>query len=171
MRLFIALELPEGVKGSIASWTEPLRKRNPGLKWCGPENLHVTLRFLGNVDPDEVALRIGRMRLERCLPVDFTLETAGTFGRPPSVLWLSGDFSRGVYIAADLLAGIPDENGAPEGRKFFPHVTVARARKGDSLQAAQPGTKIQGSSSRISLFSSTLTPSGPLYSTLFTAGR
>ncbi len=167
MRLFIGLELPHAVKDALGSWRKQLTGEYPALKWTSLENLHVTLRFLGNVNGDSVISEMERLQLERFLPVEFTLSFAGTFGRPPSILWLGGSFSPGIMETASLLGQIPDEKGATEWRRFIPHVTIARARQGHTLPEIPFPMKLTGCAGSIVLFASTLTPSGPVYSSLF----
>ena len=171
MRLFAALCLPYGVKDGIESWRSPLTVKYPQLKWTCRSNLHVTLRFLGNVDPENTISQIKRVNLERFLPVEFSLERISTFGRPPSVLWLSGNFSRGAAAIASALGEIPDEQGFPEKRKFIPHVTVARAGKEDAVPPVSFNLCLRGEASAVKLFNSTLSPRGPVYRVLYTAGR
>lgn len=170
MRLFIALALPAGVKDELENWKKPLAGRYSDLKWTATENFHVTLRFLGSADPDTVIAEMEEFNLERFLPASFALNRAGTFGRPPSVLWLGGRFSAGVLEAASLLGGIPDEKGATDAKRFIPHITVARARPGHTVPEVPFKMNLEGNAAGICLFSSVLTPSGPVYSSLFSVG-
>lgn len=163
MRLFAALELPGDIQGDIEEWGKPFLQENPDLKWTARENLHVTLRFFGDLLPGDVAGEMKKLNLEKHLPVGFTLNRSGSFGRPPSVLWLGGWFSREITEAANLLGNIPDDRGGIRKRRFFPHVTVARARTGREVPRIPFLLSLQGESSTIALFSSTLTPSGPVY--------
>jgi 2'-5' RNA ligase len=114
-RLFTGLEIPSDVGQSLA----PLRGGLPGARWVDPENYHVTLRFIGDVDDSiarEVASMLGRVRREAFeLRVD-DLKSFG--GRKPRAI-----------VAA--LGGLE-----PEGRKFTPHVTLARLRDSTSRQVA-----------------------------------
>lgn len=166
MRLFAALEIPSGVKDSIWSLFEPVRQRYANLKWVSSGNLHLTLRFFGECHPDEVLKRIRMLQLERSLPVDFVLDRTGTFGRPPSVLWVSGSFSPGLYKMASKLARIPGEDGTPGPDRFIPHVTLARAKRGDTVPRPDVTFSIRERSATVSLIESRLTRKGPVYTNL-----
>lgn len=159
--------MPDKVLEEIALWRKPLLSLYPDLRWTSSENQHLTLRFLGNREPESVVKEIEQLNLGFSLPVSFTLERCGTFGRPPSVLWLSGKFAETCYHLASRLAGIVDENGEMEKRRFFPHITVARSPRGRAIPRIDFKDKIHGSSAGIELISSTLTSRGPIYRTLF----
>ena len=170
MRLFIALELPENVILHLENWKNSMCREYSFLKWTNTQNLHITLRFLGNVNPDSTTEQMTLLNLGRFLPVAFQLDRSGTFGRPPSVLWVGGRFPKGLDEAALLLGDIRDERGLCLGKPFIPHVTMARAKRGYSVPEVRFSKSISGEASVISLVSSTLTPSGPVYRTLFSVG-
>ncbi len=167
MRLFIALTLPDKVLEEIGCWRQPLIEQYRHLRWVSPGNQHLTLRFLGSREPDIVISEIKKLDLFSFLPVEFKLEWCGSFGSPPSVLWLSGEFSESCYRMASELSGIVDENGITEKRRFLPHITVARSRRGREVPPAEFTDIIKGSSNEIKLIGSTLTPEGPVYSDFF----
>ncbi len=171
MRLFIALDLPGETRSALDDLLAEERERYGFLRWTSPENLHVTLRFLGDLNPRETGERLKEMKLNALLPVEFTLFRTGTFGSPPRVLWVSGRFSRSVNDLASALTKIPDETGdAPRGR-FIPHVTVARAPRGSSVPSiALPG-QIRGLAVSVSLYNSTLAPAGPIYERIHQVSR
>ncbi len=166
MRLFLALVPPERIQEGIAGNLAPHRKAYPGLKWVPAEMLHLTLRFLGEASPEDVLNRLNGLDILSCLPVGFTLNRYGTFGRPPSVLWLSGDFSRGARILADMLSRLPDGNGNIEDRPFKPHITLARAHRGDKVPVLPDPMEISGEFRELRLVSSVLKPPGPVYGTV-----
>jgi 2'-5' RNA ligase len=127
IRLFIALGLPEVLCHRLAGLQQPL----PRTRWVAPEAMHVTLRFIGEVSGGTAA-DIDDMLARVSVPAfDLTIGGAGRFGSKGRVraLWA------GVDRSAELLrlqakietacqrAGLP-----PEGRKYHPHVTLARCR-------------------------------------------
>lgn len=166
MRLFLALVPPRQIQERIVLDLAPHREAYPGLKWVPGEKLHLTLRFLGEVSPEDVLNRLQGLDILPCLPVGFTLNRYGTFGRPPSVLWLSGEFSRGAGILADGLSRLPDGNGNTEDRPFKPHITLARAHRGDKVPVLRDPVRIKGEFRELRLVSSVLTPGGPVYRTV-----
>ncbi len=125
MRLFVALTLPEDVRRRLAGLANGL----PGARWVKPENLHLTLRFLGEVDNLAAADVDDALAKIQCPGFDLSLNVIGHFGegRKLRALWV------GVEANADLMrlqekieqalirAGL-----APEPRKFKPHITLAR---------------------------------------------
>lgn len=173
MRLFVALELSAAAIQTIHDWREPLIKKWPSLHWTREDQLHVTLRFLGGREAHEVIREMKDLSLEELLPIQYTFNTTGTFGNPPSVLWLSGKFSSSLLSITQLLDSIPDQDSRTGGsRPFIPHVTIARAGRGKQCPAFDFNRQTTGSSNSLSLTSSRLSANGPAYSTLFTiSGR
>lgn len=128
------MNLPEAEKVGIHLAVSPLRASNLPVRWVPPENLHVTLAFLGEVDEQrigrigEALLRVGREHA----PLTLKLGGFGAFPdlRRPRVFWVGAEggpalqaVQRGVEEAL-LPLGFPRD-----GRAFHPHVTVGRARK------------------------------------------
>src|SRR5579883_2042528 len=85
-RMFIALTLPDPVREVLAQMSEEAA----GFVWTRPEQLHVTLRFLGDVPLDRIDAIVARLSEVRVAPFVLPLEGVGTFppNRPPRVLWL-----------------------------------------------------------------------------------
>lgn len=170
MRLFVALCLPSGLRASLDEYLEPLRERYPKLKWVDPAKIHLTLRFLGNVDL-EAADRVAEIVEELGLPkISYRVDRAGSFGggrsRAPSVFWLGGEFGKEVYVLAERLAALPDDRGRKGRRRFTPHLTVARRRKkGPVPELPSPGPW-SGSMDTLRVYNSNLTPRGPEYETI-----
>jgi len=124
IRLFVGL----AIDPTLAAGLEPLATGIPGARWVAPRNLHLTLRFIGEVE-DGIAEDI-HLALATIASPGFalTLETLGTFGhRRPHTLWLGVareaalERLQGKVEAAAVRAGC-----LPEPRKFTPHVTLAR---------------------------------------------
>jgi 2'-5' RNA ligase len=168
MRLFVAVDLPEEVKQSVAN----LCRGVSGVRWLPPDQLHLTLRFIGEAD-DAVDMAIRRGLAEITLPpFPLSLQGVGCFPSPrrPRVLWvgLSGGeplklLQQGVE-AAVVAAGIPTEE-----RPFSPHITLARLREQREADIAPFLT--QNASFRSEpfsvdayhLYSSMLTPKGAIH--------
>lgn len=135
-RTFCAVELPDGVKSRVAEHVRRLLDGFPHVRasWERPEKLHITLKFLGEIEPSRVEdlSRAAGRAAARVGPFELTLEEAGAFPPhgPPRVLWL------GVRDASGRLAGLQssleDECAAAgfarEARPFKPHLTLARIR-------------------------------------------
>ena len=127
-RLFTAIEIPEAIRLRLSLVRAPLS----GTKWIEPENMHITLRFAGDIDgrtADEFASFLAGVRAR---PFPITIAGVGAFGgRDPRVLWagvVAGEPLDALYRANDRAAR--SAGLEPEGRTFTPHVTLARMRGG-----------------------------------------
>lgn len=168
MRVFAALELPKDSLRMIAEWQRPLISRYPSLKWVSVDNMHITLRFYGDIDGDILDRVRVTMAEWRPGPLEFSLCEAGSFGRKgsPSVYWLGGVFPVEVMEQARRLGAIPDGKGAVSARRFRPHLTVARRRGGLPVSLTGPAEGIRGVITRAALVDSRLTSGGPEYTFL-----
>jgi RNA 2',3'-cyclic 3'-phosphodiesterase len=136
MRLFVAIAPPPAVLDELDALAGPLRATRPDLRWTSREAWHVTLAFLGHVD--EAA--VGRLlpRLERaaqrhhCFRLAFCGAGAFPSAGRANVLWsgLSGDRGALAHLAESVTAGASRAGAPPpdKGRRFQPHVTLARCR-------------------------------------------
>jgi len=136
MRLFIGLAPPAGVLDDLEAACAPFRPAQPDLRWTSRELWHITLAFLGEVGEESLARLLPRLEraAKRRLAFDLSLAGAGAFPSPAraNVLWsgLSGDRKALGELAQSVSAGAR-RAGAPspdEGRRYRPHVTLARCR-------------------------------------------
>lgn len=177
MRLFLAVDLPGTLRERLAALQSGLRQRCDGWRWVRPEGIHLTLRFLGEVDAerDAAGRAAWRAALRPLPPFRFSLGAIGRFpptGRP-RVLWLGvTEAGRGGLLPdlAERLERAARNCGfAAERRPFSPHLTLARAaREG---RPAWPGDIDGGIDllvevDRVVLFRSELHPSGARYTAL-----
>ena len=168
VRLFFGLELPDELRLRIDALGRGLDR----ARLVAPEDLHITLRFIGEVDEpamEEIAAEAAAIRFD---PFPVTLAGAGHFERRGrvSALWIGVEPSpsltalRDRVEAAALRAGQP-----PEGRRFRPHVTVARldrAGPGEArgwLAANTLFRAVPFTVGRFTLFSSARGRTGPRY--------
>ncbi|MBM3491103.1 MAG: RNA 2',3'-cyclic phosphodiesterase [Alphaproteobacteria bacterium] len=127
MRLFVAIPLPEDVRVGLAM----LAGGVPGAGWVPADNLHLTLRFLGEVDGrqfEEVCLGLGRVGGD-AFPLE--LSGVGHFGdrRQARVLWAGVRPSEALARLRGRVERNLEDCGLPrEERRFHPHVTLARLR-------------------------------------------
>jgi RNA 2',3'-cyclic 3'-phosphodiesterase len=131
-RLFTAIEIPEAVRMHLALIRAPLG----GAKWIEPENMHITLRFAGDIDGRAADEFVSFLAGVRARPFPVKIAGVGAFGgRDPRVLWAgveAGAPLDALHRANDRAARAAGLG--PEGRAFKPHVTLARMR-GGRLQA------------------------------------
>jgi 2'-5' RNA ligase len=182
MRLFIGIELPDRVKAAAANAAARLRERltrevsGIRLRWVEPDNLHITLWFLGEVsEPDGEALVTA---LEKPLGAGaFTLRIAGARAFPehggPRALWLGLTAGReGLLTIHDRLTQTLQPLGyEPEKRPFAPHLTIARVKDARRPDVAalrrllrEFKNEVGGCEVRqVTLFRSHLSPKGSQY--------
>jgi len=137
MRLFVAITPPAGVLAELAAAVDPLQAAAPELRWTSRSAWHLTLAFLGDVD--EAVLPELTTRLERAAhrhpPQRLALEGGGAFpsSARAKVLWagVRGDNRMLAALAASVAAAARRAGAPPpdEGRKYSPHLTLARCRQ------------------------------------------
>jgi 2'-5' RNA ligase len=181
MRLFVALEISTSIREKLAELLAALRAVSPQTRWVRPENLHVTLKFIGEV-PEAKLAAIRRALTQVCSDQAVTLDFRGLGFFPderhPRVLWAGVEASPNlVGLAADIekateTLGIPREQ-----RPFSPHLTLARFEPARIPE--QLWTAIQGNTGRdfgslhtnhFHLIESKLKPSGAEYTTVESFG-
>ena len=133
-RIFTGIEVPAAVAQSLAA----LRGGLPGGRWINPENYHVTLRFVGDVDDivaHEVASMLGRVRRG---PFELYFEDLKSFGgrKPRAIVATLGPVPALIELQAEHERLMQRVGLEPEGRKYTPHVTLARLRESSSRQVA-----------------------------------
>ncbi|MBI5576617.1 MAG: RNA 2',3'-cyclic phosphodiesterase [Deltaproteobacteria bacterium] len=179
MRVFIGIGLPQNCRRAIAEAISPLRGKRTPISWTQEDNLHVTLKFLGETPPERIE-DIGLLldgAAAGIPPFELAVEEAGGFPglRTPRVLWvgirepleLVGKLHENIENALSA-AGFPREE-----RRFHPHVTVGRARDrlpegwGEQYAKALSGKRfgVVGVNS-FQLYESRLSPGGAVYRVL-----
>lgn len=179
MRLFVGIFLDASLRDAVARLCESLRNACPSartaVKWTQSENLHLTLKFLGNVDPERVPLLVEAIRgVSDASAFDIAFGEIQAFPSlaRPQILWIGVE--QGEQRLADLAARIDaqlSDIGFPkETRKFSAHLTIGRVREGRSIngfaQAAKSLNPARVGAQRVesvALIESRLTPAGPIY--------
>ena len=135
MRLFVALEIPTEVRDSFAALIAELRAADSSFsksraRWVRPENLHVTLKFIGHVDNgklDAIRAALAEVRLDS--PVELRFHGLGFFpnGKRPRVFWAGIEASPNLSpLAGEIEVRLAKVGIAGETREFAPHLTLAR---------------------------------------------
>jgi len=130
MRLFVAIEIPSGMRSAIAAFIQEFRPVSPQAKWVRTENMHITLKFLGETDPAKlpaVQFALATIRSER--PVTLEFRGLGFFPgeKRPRVFWIGTQSSPNLKtLAADLDQSLHKLDFPLEDRPFTPHLTLAR---------------------------------------------
>ena len=177
MRLFVALEIPSDVRENLAALLKSLRVVSPQTRWVRPENLHVTLKFIGEVPETRLAaIRSAIAGVRSDQPVTLDFRGLGFFPNDehPRVFWVGIAASQNLKsVAADIDKAM-EKLGIPrEQRPFSPHLTLARFEPpglSDKLRSAiqENAARDFGSlrTSQFHLIESKLESSGAEYTTL-----
>ncbi|MGA2774593.1 MAG: RNA 2',3'-cyclic phosphodiesterase [Candidatus Omnitrophota bacterium] len=182
MRAFIAIELPKEIKEALAGLEEQLKKTNADVKWVIPENLHLTLKFLGDIE-DKQLKKVSEILdsvTNNYPPYTIKISSIGAFPKLSllKVVWV------GIVMGADETKKIFKELedrieklGIPkDGRAFSSHITLGRTRSPSNrkelakeIQRILKNFKLDNSEfqvTKITLFKSTLSSIGPTYEAL-----
>ncbi|HXI32185.1 MAG TPA: RNA 2',3'-cyclic phosphodiesterase [Vicinamibacterales bacterium] len=181
MRLFIAADLPDTIRVALAAEHRrigsALAESGSSLKWVKPEQAHLTLVFIGNVDDARVPAVVEAIRADiDAPPIDAVFEGAGVFPPrgAPRVLWIGVGAGAGELVDLQrVLASRIAALGLPlEDRAFHPHLTLARWRESRpadrdrALAAAPRGVVGRARIDGATLYQSRLSPAGPSYTAL-----
>ncbi|HEY6100889.1 MAG TPA: RNA 2',3'-cyclic phosphodiesterase, partial [Anaeromyxobacter sp.] len=182
-RLFVALEPPEPVRRRLAAMGVELRRAAgrsaDEIRWVPPENVHLTLQFLGAVPEERVADVEKALRAASAASRPLSLELKGAGGFPnarrPRVVWagVAGDVAALASFAADLGRRLAPLGFPPEERPFAAHLTLGRAREGrgapwiaGALASLAEAAGAPWRATDVVLFESHLSPKGPRYEAL-----
>ena len=179
MRAFIALSLPSGVQSSLASLQQSLAVSGADVTWVQPRNLHVTMKFLGEITDEQ------RQKVEALLrrvasdaaPFSLGLEGVGAFPslRAPRVMWVGVAAGKDtvVRLARAIEEGAEGASLAKEERPFAAHVTLGRVRSATRREALSRALRDAVWTSpapfrigALRLYQSLLGSSGPTYTAL-----
>jgi 2'-5' RNA ligase len=181
VRVFVALDIPDDVRAAIGALIASLRSLCRAARWVRIEGLHVTLKFIGEVQPEKIEpIKASLSRIRQPVALEMKFRNAGFFPneRRPRVFWV------GIEAGAELsaLAAAIDESLEPIGiardlRQFSPHLTLARfnSPEGAALNhlreaISRAGPLEFGSSNahEFHLYQSNLKPGGAEYTRLAT---
>jgi 2'-5' RNA ligase len=133
IRSFISINLHDDLKTKIDGIVKLFKETGADVRWVKTENLHLTLKFLGNIDSDKVDAISSRIRniADRYDDFSFTLVGTGTFPdlRRPRIIWIGiKDHDNFLKIAKEVERAMEQEGFDKEKRPFSPHITVGRVR-------------------------------------------
>jgi 2'-5' RNA ligase len=182
MRLFVAVEISPAVRDNLATLMKLLKAvETPATgkraRWVRPENLHVTLKFIGEAEPpklDAIAAALSPVRFEQ--PAELRFRGLGFFPheKRPRVLWVGIDASPNLTgIAGQIDQGLQTLGFPREKRAFTPHLTLARFEPpgiSEGLRAVARENALRDfgalRTGEFHLIESKLKPSGAEYTTL-----
>jgi len=181
VRLFVALQIPAAVRESFATLLSQLRSvsvetKDKSARWVRPENLHVTLKFIGEAAPEKLAsIRNALATVRSSAPVHISFHGLGFYPneKHPRVFWAGMDASPNLpTLAADVEQSL-ERLGFPRAQcPFEPHLTLARfepSRLHEKLRAAIQENSARNFGSHVTsefhLIESKLKRSGAEYTT------
>jgi len=182
MRTFIAIELSQEIKDKLSELQDLLKKAGADVKWIEPENIHLTLKFLGEIDEGKSIKITGAIEdtAKKSRQFQMSLGSLGAFPRIefPRIVWVGidkGDKETAV-LARELEERIEELGISKEERPFSSHITIGRvkgtlnkdglANNLKELENYFSGRNIEFDVTKITLFKSTLGPGGPVYAAL-----
>ena len=183
LRTFLAVEITAPIRARAGELIAALGGTAADVKWVEPHNLHLTLKFLGDVAQTEIAqvcqaVAQGAAEVE---PFDLEVRTAGAFPNAarPRTIWLgaSAGTEEMVVLHDRVEAALAKLGFREEHRRFQTHLTIGRVRGGGPA-IAELGKRLQQHAdflagrmnvAEVTVFASTLTASGPIYDVLGTA--
>ncbi|MFA6130049.1 MAG: RNA 2',3'-cyclic phosphodiesterase [Candidatus Omnitrophota bacterium] len=181
MRAFIAIELSAGVKDSISRIQEKLKTEPLKINWVKPQNLHLTLKFLGDISPEQLS-RIKQIisGITKTPGFRIKLNTLGVFPDMAAarIIWI-GDNQPTLelkQLAEQLEIKLEISGIARQPKPFSAHITIGRIKSRlllsdlqkviDKIKRDMEGTNWEFDCSKVTLFESTLGPGGPAYTML-----
>jgi 2'-5' RNA ligase len=182
VRAFIAVEVSPALREKIDAALQPLKRLHSGIRWVETENLHLTLRFLGEIEDEQVRTleELMQARFRGATAPSVRLAGIGRFpegGSNPRVLWVGvhGDIHlvRSLWERAQTCAkelGLGEDDHA-----FTPHITIGRVKTRDNIDRVLKELQLLKSAEfgsqtfdPVVLFQSVLSRAGPAYTPLYT---
>ena len=138
MRLFVALDLPDSVRHAITELIAKLKPKSQGARWIKPENLHITLKFIGHVGNEKLStIQAALSSIHAAHPVELHLRGMGFFPNEhrPRAFWCGIAASPNLTeLAADLDRALVPLGIEAESRPFTPHLTLARFKSDEGIR-------------------------------------
>lgn len=175
MRTFLAFDITDETRNALRG-AQKLMGRLQGVRWTDPSSIHLTLKFIGEIQDPKIpeVFRIMSDAVTGIGPLEFSVKGLGWFppGRRPRVIWagVEGAVAQIAEVARRLDERLADLNVAPEGRAFRPHLTIGRVNgRIDAGEVEEAFGRIakrefgQELAAELVLYMSELLPSGACY--------
>ena len=179
LRTFIAVSLSPSILAGIEKLMRTLQSNGEGVHWVEPQNLHITLKFLGDVPLNDLPQLIRTLTQSVCqnYSFDLTLQGFGAFPNleSPKTIWIGcREGAEELGQLAEMINESLRPLGFPkEARRFSPHLTIGRVKKPAQRSPLMPildanQNRLFGSCSisEVQIFASELTRRGPIYTEL-----
>ena len=178
MRTFIAIELPHPTKEKISQVQQIFKECDLAFKWVKPENIHLTLKFLGNIKNEQLPeiknIITDVAKKNKSLKAQFTDFGFFPNEKRPRVFFIATSYQDLLKSIAQELEDKLETIGFEAEYRFKSHLTLARIKSLENIDCLKEKSKEiklteEFSINEIILFKSTLTPSGPIYEKIFTS--
>ena len=183
IRSFLAVEIPESNKEKILELINPFKEKSDSfIKWVNRDNLHITLKFIGELNTDHISTSQNDLseRLSSIPSFNIQINRLGVFpnSQKPRIFWLGFDQNKNLeQIVSSIENYLVSLGYEADHKPFSPHLTIGRVRRDvpsgnfaeftknfkDLKLEVIPDFKV----SHVTLFKSDLTRDGPIYSRLF----
>ncbi|MFQ5663495.1 MAG: RNA 2',3'-cyclic phosphodiesterase [Terriglobia bacterium] len=141
MRLFVALDLTQGVRAALQDLLAQLQPAGADVRWVGPEGMHLTLKFIGEVPAEKLpAIRAALGPVTSRRPVDLEVRGLGYFPneRRPRVCWVGVEASENLAdLAVQVESALEPLGVKRESRAYVPHLTLGRFKSTNRLARLQ----------------------------------
>ncbi len=181
IRTFVAIEIPKDIMSKIAELQSNLKKLGERVSWTKSENIHLTLKFLGDTDEDLIDEIISQLKESAASvkPIQISIRTVGTFPnlKNPRVIWVGAESEQTqlIELASKIEAGMEKFGFKKENRPFSAHLTLGRVKDVKGIQPVMDKLKAYenfeaGSflATEFLLIKSELHPTGAIYTPLKT---
>jgi 2'-5' RNA ligase len=183
IRVFLAIELSSGIRKNLSSLQQQLKATLPPINWVRPESIHLTLKFLGYVDPSLVSQLLSALEPigEKHAPFSVAIQGLGVFPqvKHPRIFWvgLTGNTQALQELVFEIDVVLETMGFPPEEKTYHPHLTLARIKRENAkVGSALIRTKALESDQHLgtlvvdgfTLFQSDLGSSGARYTSLWT---
>jgi 2'-5' RNA ligase len=179
MRTFIAIELNQTIKDTLSRLIQQLDSGGKNIRWVKPQGMHLTLKFLGEVPEDkipEIQSVLDRVAKDYSR-FQLSLKGTGTFppaAHIPRVIWIGIEKNESIQQIQASVENELKKMGFPlENRKYYPHLTIGRVKAPHHLekvmQTLDRNKQVEFGImdvSKLTLFKSTLKPTGAEYTIL-----
>lgn len=174
----MAVEMPEDVRQQFKEVQTTLRGADAHVKWVEPHNIHLTLKFLGDITENQLETLCQGVTegVQGITPFEINLSRLGAFPnlKRPRVIWIGVEDGKEemIRLQQQLEESIFNHGFPKEDRKFSPHLTIGRVKSPrglDDLVTIMKDTPFESNSIEIRevvVMKSTLTPEGPIYTPL-----
>ncbi len=185
IRTFIAVELEPPPRAALGKIQDTLKRERAGryVRWVAPASIHLTLKFLGEVDASRMA-ELQAALTEACRgipPFDLKISGVGAFPntRRPRVIWagLEGDTAIAIQLAERIEAAFARLAFPKEERPFSPHLTIGRIKRdvsssgqqlvGEMVAQSRVGELGEIEARQVCIMKSDLRPTGSVYTRLY----